>query len=137
MKHQHTDLNDSISALTRVDRRLTISFSVLILVLMLLVLFTNGLHLKGVMDKEEKQLSTLLTKILATSISRISFSGRYHAQLLLEDTQKENPNIKYLRIIDLNSKIYMWLFVSIRASIRPFTVLNSTETLYPRRMSII
>ena len=105
MKHLSPDLKEGISSLSQVDRKLTISFGILILVLMLSVLFTSSFYFKNIMDKEERKLSTLLTQILATSISRVSFSGRYHAQLLLEDTKKEYPDLKYIHVTDLTGRI--------------------------------
>jgi diguanylate cyclase (GGDEF)-like protein/PAS domain S-box-containing protein len=83
-----------------VDRRLTISFGVLILALMLIGLTSAVIYLDGVMKREGQQLSTLLTRTLAVSVSRVSFSGRYHAQLLLEDIQADHPGIRYLLITD-------------------------------------
>ena len=105
MKDLKNDLQERISSSSQVDRRLTLSFSALILILMIIVLIISGFYLKDVMDREERKLSTILTQILATSISRVSFSGRYHAQLFIEETQKEHPDIKYLHITDLTGKI--------------------------------
>jgi diguanylate cyclase (GGDEF)-like protein/PAS domain S-box-containing protein len=94
-----------ISNLTAVDRRLTFSFGVLILVLMLSALTAAVIYLNGVMKREEQQLSTLLTQVLSVSVSRVSFSGRYHAQLLLEDILAEHPNIRYLRVTDSQGRV--------------------------------
>ena len=105
MIHQHADLKEGISSLSQVYRRLSWSFGFLILFLMSSVLVIGGLYFKGVMDREEEQLTTLLTDVLATSISRVSFSGRYHTQLLIDDTQKEYPDIRSLLITDLDNRI--------------------------------
>ncbi len=96
---------NAISRLVAVDRRLTFSFGVLILTLMMIVLTSAVFYLNGVMKREEQQLSTLLTKVLAVSVSRVSFSGRYHAQLLLEDLLADHPNIRYLRMTDRASQV--------------------------------
>ncbi|MET0051019.1 MAG: diguanylate cyclase [Candidatus Thiodiazotropha sp.] len=93
----------AISRLVAVDRRLTLSFGVL--TLMMIVLTSAVFYLNGVMKREEQQLSTLLTKVLAVSVSRVSFSGRYHAQLLLEDLLADHPNIRYLRVTDLDNQV--------------------------------
>ncbi len=95
----------AISRLVAVDRRLTLSFGVLILALMLIVLTGAVIYLNGVMKREEQQLSTLLTKVLAVSVSRVSFSGRYHAQLLLEDLLADHPDIRYLRVTDTQNRV--------------------------------
>lgn len=105
MKYLNDDLNKGLYALSKVDRRLTLSFGIVILLLMTTVLVVNGVYLKGVMDRDEQKLSTLFTQVLATSVSRVSFSGKYHAQLLLEDTQKEYPDIRSLLITDNEGRI--------------------------------
>lgn len=105
MKYFSTDLNEGLSLLSKVDRRLTLSFGIVILFLMITVLVIGGVYLKGVMDSEEQKLSTLFTQVLATSVSRVSFSGKYHAQLLLEDTQKEFPDIRSLLITDNEGRV--------------------------------
>lgn len=98
-------LNEEVALLSKVDQRLAISFGILIFFLMMTVLLVSGIYLKGIMDREEKTLSTLFTQVLATSISRVSFSGRYHAQLLLEDTKKEFSDIRSLLITDLQGQV--------------------------------
>ena len=105
MKYFSSDLNEGLSLLSKVDRRLTLSFGIVILSLMITVLVIGGVYLKGVMDSEEQKLSTLFTQVLATSVSRVSFSGKYHAQLLLEDTQKEYPDIRSLLITDNEGRV--------------------------------
>ena len=105
MKNTYSDLKKEVSLLSRVDQRLTLSFGALILSLMIIVLIVSGVYLKGVMDREEQKLSTLFTQVLAASVSRVSFSGRYHAQLLLEDTQKEYSDIRFLLITDLHGRV--------------------------------
>jgi diguanylate cyclase (GGDEF)-like protein/PAS domain S-box-containing protein len=105
MKYPRIDFKEGISLFKSVNRRLTISFGVVILVLMTVVLIIGGTYFKGVMDREARQLSMLLTQVLATSVSRVSFSGRYHSQLLLEEVQRELPEIKYLSITDLDGRV--------------------------------
>ena len=72
---------------------------------MMTVLIVSGMYLNGVIDREEQKLSTLFTQVLATSVSRVSFPGRYHKQLLLEDSQKEYSDIRYLLITDLQGRV--------------------------------
>mgnify|MGYP000554097879 CR=1 FL=1 len=105
MTATYRDLKQGISLLSKVDRQISLSFGIIIFCLMASVLVVGGSYLKGVMDREEQHLSTLLTQVLATSISRVSFSGRYHAQLLLEDTQIEYPDIRSLLITDLKGRV--------------------------------
>ena len=105
MKRIYPDLKKEVSSFSRVDQRLALAFGGVILILMMAVLVVGGLYLKGVMDRSEQNLSTLFTQVLATSVSRVSFSGKYHTQLLLEDTQKEYSDIRALLITDLQGRV--------------------------------
>jgi len=82
------------------DRRLTLGYGGLVLALMLVVLVAGGVYLKSVMEREEERLSTLITQVLASSVSRISFSGKYHARLLLEEIQQRQPGVNYILLAD-------------------------------------
>ena len=88
-----------------VGRRLAVAFGGLILFLMLVVLLVGGLYLRDVMEREQDRLSTLTTQVLANAVSRVSFSGKYHARLLLEEITAAQPAIRYLRLIDGNGLI--------------------------------
>lgn len=89
-----------------VDRRIALSFGALILVLMLSVLLAGGYYYRSIMEREQDNLSTLVTRILASSVNRISFSGKYHARLLLEEIRAEQPAIRYLAVADTEGRIF-------------------------------
>ena len=91
---------DSLAGFDRLDRRLAMAFGGLILTLMVIVLVAGGWYLRGVMEREQDRLSTILTQVLANAVSRVSFSGRYHAGLMLREIRAAQPNIRYLRILD-------------------------------------
>ena len=82
------------------DRRIAWSFGVLILVLVLLGLLAVGLYYRDIEQRMQNQLSTLITHTLAKSVNRISFSGKYHMRLLLEETAQGEPDIRYIQVID-------------------------------------
>jgi two-component system, sensor histidine kinase and response regulator len=86
--------------LADVDRRLALSFGGLIFLLMVAVLLASGLYLRGVMESEQDRMSTLTTQVLANAVSRVSFSGKYHARLMLEEIKEAQPDILYLRLVD-------------------------------------
>jgi len=86
--------------LANVDRRLGLAFGGLIFLLMIAVLLAGGLYLRGVMENEQDRLSTLTTRVLANAVSRVSFSGKYHVRLMLEEMKETQPGILYLRLID-------------------------------------
>jgi PAS domain S-box-containing protein len=96
----------SLPDVADVGRRLAFVFGALILVLMLAVLLTGGLYLRGVMEREEDRLATLTTQVLANAVSRVSFSGKYHARLMLEEIAQAQPSIFYLRVVDPDGRIY-------------------------------
>jgi PAS domain S-box-containing protein len=91
--------------LANVDRRLALAFGGLIFILMVAVLLAGGIYLRGVMENEQDRLSTLTTRVLANAVSRVSFSGKYHARLMLEDIKEAQPGILYLRLIDSQGQI--------------------------------
>lgn len=95
----------SLPKLANVDRRLALAFGGLIFFLMVAVLLAGGLYLRGVMEREQDRLSTLTTQVLANAVSRVSFSGKYHARLMLEEIKEVQPGILYLRLIDANGRI--------------------------------
>lgn len=96
---------DTIPKLGDVGKRLAIAFGSLLLFLMLVVLLVGELYLSDVMDREQDRLSTLTTQVLANAVSRVSFSGKYHARLLLEEITAAHPGIRYLRLVDGNGLI--------------------------------
>jgi diguanylate cyclase (GGDEF)-like protein/PAS domain S-box-containing protein len=88
-----------------VDRRLNLAFGGLILGLMVAVLVAGGLLLRDIMEREESKLSTLLTRVLSQAVSRVSFSGKYHARLLLEEIATTHSGIVYLRLADPKGRV--------------------------------
>ena len=52
-------------------------------------------YLHGIMEREQDRLAKLTTEVLSNSVSRVSFSGKYHARLLLEETKAQQPDILY------------------------------------------
>jgi PAS domain S-box-containing protein len=91
--------------LADVGRRLALAFGALILILMVVVLLAGGLYLRGVMEREQNRLATLTTQVLANAVSRVSFSGKYHARLMLEEIKRAQPSILYLRVFDPSGRI--------------------------------
>ncbi len=87
------------------NRRLAFAFGAVILVLMTVVLLAGNFLLQRVVHQEEEKLSTLLTGILAESVSRIGFSGKYQTRLLLEEIHKQHPEIRYLLIASPDGRI--------------------------------
>ena len=83
-----------------VDRRMALAFGGLIFVLMAVILLAGGGYLYQVMSREQDKLSSLTTRVLANAVNRISFSGKYHARLMLEEVKQSHPDLVYVRLID-------------------------------------
>jgi diguanylate cyclase (GGDEF)-like protein/PAS domain S-box-containing protein len=105
MKSEYSEQQISKATFADVDRRMALSFGTLIVVLMAMVLLVSGLYLKKVMEQEEDHISTILTQVLASSVSRVSFSGKYHARLLLEEIKDAQPGIRYLLLANAEGEI--------------------------------
>ncbi len=106
MKSQTNEASYTLPNLVDVDRRLALVFGGLIFLLMVTVLLAGGLYFRGVMENEQDRLSTLTTRVLANAVSRVSFSGKYQARLLLEEIKAAHPDILYLRLIDRQGQVY-------------------------------
>ena len=106
MKPLRDESSYTLPNLADVDRRLALAFGGLIFLLMVAVLLAGGLYLRGVMENEQDRLATLTTRVLANAVSRVSFSGKYQARLLLEEIKEAQPDILYLRLIDSQGQVF-------------------------------
>ena len=68
------------------------------LVIMLIVSCVSGFLFLRQQRQQEDQLAKTIGAILSESISRISFSGKYHSRLLLEELQKKLPELSYISV---------------------------------------
>lgn len=106
MNVQSLGTTQAIPNLSSIDRRLTLAFGGLIFSLMIAILLVSVWYLRGVMEREQDRLAKLTTQVLVNSVSRISFSGKYQARLLLEEIGAQQPDILYLRLIEPNGSIF-------------------------------
>jgi len=95
----------SLPDVADVDRRMAFAFGGLIFVLMTVILLAGGGYLYQVMSREQDKLSSLTTRVLANAVNRISFSGKYHARLMLEEVKESHPDLVYLRLIDKTGQV--------------------------------
>jgi diguanylate cyclase (GGDEF)-like protein/PAS domain S-box-containing protein len=100
-----TDTDFQVQSFTNFDRRIGLSFGALLLALLLAALLAGGLYYQRVAEREQETLSALVSQILAKSVNRISFSGRYHARLLLEEIVKDEPDIRYIVLADRQGQV--------------------------------
>ena len=99
------EVADELASFADFERRIALSFGSLILVLLMVALLFGGVYFRGVMEREQDKLSSLVTEILANAVSRISFSGKYHARLLVEEIRGAQPDIAYILVADRNGRV--------------------------------
>ncbi len=54
----------------------------------------------------EQRLEASLGRVISDSVNRVSFSGRYHAQLLIESYVEQDPDLVYVRIVEHDGTVY-------------------------------
>ncbi|MCE1227404.1 MAG: PAS domain-containing protein [Geobacteraceae bacterium] len=89
----------------KVDRKLAFSFGAVMLVLMLLVTATSSYLFIRLQSQEEDRLSGALARIIAESVSKVSFSGTYHARLFVEEIKAKTPEISSVSLVSREGQI--------------------------------
>ena len=84
--------------LGQVDRKLALSFGAVVLLLMLTTSWVASFLFAELNTKEENRLSGVIAAILGESISRISFSGKYHMRLMAEEIHAMVPELAYISV---------------------------------------
>jgi len=95
----------SVAGLASLDRKIASAFGTLVLVMMLIVLIVVGFYFQRILSEDEDKLTTILTSVLSDSINRISFSGKYHARLLIKEVSQQHSQIAYCMVVDRRNKI--------------------------------
>lgn len=104
-QNKKTDKSLNATSMQQLERRMYVAFAAMIALMVLVILLSAGAYFRYSLNKAQDDLSTLLTSILADSVSRISFSGKYQARLLLEDIKKQHPDIHYLLVADTQGEV--------------------------------
>ncbi|MBL1142618.1 MAG: EAL domain-containing protein [Proteobacteria bacterium] len=86
-------------------RNMALGFSALLLTFMLIVILVGSIIYTRVSDSNESELQETVTSLLAQSINRISFSGKYHARLLVEQIAATHSRIVFITIALPDGKI--------------------------------
>ncbi|OQX17102.1 MAG: hypothetical protein BWK76_10655 [Desulfobulbaceae bacterium A2] len=89
----------------RVDKKLALSFGALTLVLMLLVTGVSSYLFTRLQSREEDRLAGALARIVGESVSKVSFSGTYHARLFVEEIKAKTPEIDAVSVESLDGRI--------------------------------
>ena len=84
----------------RIDRRLALAFGAVLALLVTTLLATGAYLYLKVLSDQEQRLASALAVTLSDAVNRVSFSGKYHARLLVEELSEKSPEITYLLIVD-------------------------------------
>ena len=88
----------SKAVIGKVERKRALAFGMVMLLIMLIVTSVSGYLFFTLQKEEENRLASTIGIILSESINKISFSGKYHARLLLEEMQKKLPELAYISV---------------------------------------
>lgn len=88
-----------------------LSFLALLIIVVFSLYYASWKINKNLLSETQNQLVWDITKIVSTSLQKVSFSGSYHANLFLEQILSEHDNILYLVVTDNKGKV---LFDSIK-----------------------
>ncbi len=113
------------------DRKLALSFGAILLLLMLIASALTSYLFTQLSLKEENRLSATIATILGESISKVSFSGKYHARLFVEEMQALVPELAFIAIINKDGSI-----LAHSQSIKDDTYLTAEENRTIRAMSL-
>lgn len=99
-------LNKTVKSIQEnINLKIGLSFFAVFAVLIAIILVITSFIFKNIIDSSENRLSENITNVLSISISRISFSGKYHAQIFSEQLIEKETAIKYIVILDSNGEI--------------------------------
>jgi signal transduction histidine kinase/CheY-like chemotaxis protein len=97
--------------ITQGERRfgtaLVVAFGTLVLLLVSALLTGVWLYWRGVVNQSEDRLTATLGGALSTSINKVSFSGKYHSQLLVEEFVADSPDLSYILIQRLDGSVFV------------------------------
>jgi len=80
------------------DRKLALSFGTIVLLLMLTASGSAGYLFNQLNSRMENLLSGTIITILTESIAKVSFSGKYHARLFVEEMQARVPELAFISV---------------------------------------
>lgn len=97
---------DSAQPSHRADnRRLAIGYGLLALGLMLVVTGVASWAFMRLQGDVENKLAGTITSVLSDSISRVSFSGKYQARILVEEITSHVRDLAYISVESLDGRI--------------------------------
>jgi two-component system, cell cycle sensor histidine kinase and response regulator CckA len=95
-----------VSDVESLFRRLVLGFGAVVLFLVGVGVAAGTTYVDQQIGADEDRIAAALARVVSTSVHRVSFSGRYHAQLLVEQYVEEDPVLVYLRIVQTDGEVY-------------------------------
>ena len=89
----------------KIERRLSLSYGMLILLLLATIFLSTVAYFSHVIEYEQERLGSVIANSVGDSINKVSFSGKYQARLLIEELAKKNPNIDSIVIQEMDGKV--------------------------------
>lgn len=82
----------------QIDRKRGFAFGLVMFLILGIVSTVSGRLFYSLQNDEENRLVQTIASILGEAVGRISFSGKYHARILLDEMRKQLPEIAYISI---------------------------------------
>ena len=86
--------------------RMVLGHGAVVLAVLLAGLLAGLLLVEREFQAGEDRLEASLGVVISDSVNRVSFSGRYHAQLLIEQYVEADPDLVYVRIVEHDGSVY-------------------------------
>ena len=121
-------VKDSQTVTRQVDKKRALAFGMIMLLIMLIAASISSYLSLALQKKEEDRFARTIGTILGASINKISFSGRHHSRLLLEEMQQILPELAYISVETLDGTV-----VAHTDRTRNDSVVGHEERLLSRR----
>ena len=89
----------------KIDKKLSLSFGLVIVLVLLSVFFASIFYFNYVVTKEQNRYGSVIANAIGTAINSVSFSGKYQARLLITNLKKQNENIDSIIIQDASGLV--------------------------------
>ncbi|AZZ36644.1 hypothetical protein CIK05_07520 [Bdellovibrio sp. qaytius] len=92
-------------SLKNINLKIGGAFFAIFALLIGILIFITSFVFHNIIESSENRLSQNITNVLSISISRISFSGKYHAQIFSDQLIEKEESLKYIVILDSSGGI--------------------------------
>jgi len=118
-----------IQSIEHTDKKIALSFALLIFVLMIIVLLVTGRYFTQVGKEEDIHLGEALSQSLLIAVQKTSFSGKYQTRQFLQEVIAQQQHILYLSIQKKNGEIYAHSNPTLNDSIQTDPVSNKALSI--------